>query len=84
MIGSFFIVIGILAFMLTVSIICYMKLNDAYSKLHDELTDAQTKYRNALYDYCALANKIDKIKALNVLDYENNEYHRELLTTEIN
>ena len=82
--GSFFIIIAILAFMLTVSVICYVKLNEAYEKLQNELSDVQTKYTNALYDYCVLANKIDKIKALNVLDYENNEYHRELLTTEIN
>lgn len=80
MMGSFFIVISILAFMLTVSIICYVKLNEAYSKLEEELTKITNMYHDLLYDNCVLADKIEKIKNLNLIDYNNNDYYKELLT----
>lgn len=81
--GYLFIIISILSAVIGVMIIYCLNLNEEAKKANDKLNKTRDNYYDLLLTNCILVDKIEKIKNLNVIDYENNDYYRELLTTEI-
>ena len=75
-------IIVILMIVLGITLIKYRKLHNTNKQIRKELEKTRNVYNDVLYDNCILAGKIEKIKNLNLIDYTNNNYYRELLTTE--
>lgn len=74
------IIVGILIFALCVVLMKYIKLSRHNKQLKSEIDKVRENYNNTLYDNCILEDKIEKIRNLNLIDYSNNDYYRELLT----
>ena len=74
------ILVGILIVALAITLIKYNQLKQSKKEIEQELTKVNTICRDILYDNCVLADKIDKIRNLNLIDYSNNDYYKELLT----
>lgn len=74
------IIVGILVFALCVVLMKYIKLSRYDKQLKSEIDKVRENYNNTLYDNCILEDKIEKIRNLNLIDYSNNDYYRELLT----
>lgn len=79
----FLIIIGILAVLLGVCFVAFLVLNGKYADVNDRLSKMSTDYNDLLYNNFMLCNKLDTIKQLKLIDYENNQYYDELLSTEI-
>lgn len=80
--GFLVLIIGILSTLLGVSIIMCARLNNEVKKISDKLSENTIDYHGLLYVNCVLTDKLEKIKNLNLIDY-NNDYYKELLSTEI-
>lgn len=76
-------IIGILSALLGVSIIICARLNNEVKKINEKLSETSLNYHGLVYTNCVLTDKLEKIKNLNLIDYNNNDYYKELLTTEI-
>lgn len=74
------IIVVILVFALCVVLMKYIKLSGHNKQLKSEIDKVRENYNNTLYDNCILEDKIEKIRNLNLIDYNNNDYYRELLT----
>lgn len=74
------ILVGILIFALGITLIKYDQLKQSKKEIEQELTKVNTICYDILYDNCVLADKIEKIRNLNLIDYSNNDYYKELLT----
>ena len=81
--GPFLIIIAILAVLLGVCFVAFLVLNGKYADVNDRLSKMSTDYNDLLYNNFMLCNKLDTIKQLKLIDYENNQYYDELLSTEI-
>lgn len=76
-------IIGVLSTLLGVGIIYCVKLNNEIKNINEKLSESSTLCHSLLYSNCVLSDKLEKIKNLNLIDYNNNDYYKELLTTEI-
>lgn len=74
------ILVGILIVALGITLFKYNQLKKSKKEIEKELTKVNTIYHGILYDNCVLVDKIEKIKNLNLIDYSNNDYYKELLT----
>ena len=74
------IIVGRIVFTLCLVLKKYIKLSKHNKKLKSEIDKVRENYNNVLYDNCILEDKIEKIRSLNLIDYSNNDYYRELLT----
>ena len=74
------ILVGILIFALGITLIKYDQLKQSKKEIEQELAKVNTICYDILYDNCVLADKIEKIRNLNLIDYSNNDYYKELLT----
>ena len=74
------ILIGILIAALAITWVKCIQINKNMKEIENELTRVRTIYHSTLYDNCVLVDKIEKIKNLNLIDYSNNDYYKELLT----
>lgn len=77
------IVIGLLFSGLLVTILQYNKLKKEVKKYKSKFEKMVTDYGEVVYVNCVLMDKLEKIKNLNLIDYNNNDYYKELLSTEI-
>ena len=76
----FIIIVGILITALVIIWVKCIQINKNMKEIENELTRVRTIYHSTLYDNCVLVDKIEKIKNLNLIDYSNNDYYKELLT----
>lgn len=76
------ILVDILIVALAITLIKYNQLKQSKKEIEQELTKVNTICRDILYDNCVLADKIYKIRNLNLIDYSNNDYYKELLTVD--
>lgn len=70
----------ILIFVLFIALIRCNELHVKNKQLRDEVSRMNDMYYELLYDNSILVDKIEKIKNLNLIDYNNNDYYKELLT----
>jgi hypothetical protein len=70
----------ILIFVLFITLIRCNELHVKNKQLRDEVSRMNDMYYELLYDNSILVDKIEKIKNLNLIDYNNNDYYKELLT----
>lgn len=73
-------IIGLLTMLLIVCFMCYKGAEARYDSICERLSKKEEEYNDLIYDYCVLVEKLKKIKELNLIDYENNQYYNELLT----
>lgn len=74
------ITIGILMLVTLISLIRCIKLQEKNNEMDRKMCELNAVYHETLYDNCVLSDKLEKIKDLNLIDYNNNEYYKELLT----
>jgi hypothetical protein len=74
------ITIGILMLVTLISLIRCIKLQEKNDEMDRKMRELNAVYHETLYDNCVLSDKLEKIKDLNLIDYNNNEYYKELLT----
>lgn len=76
-------IIGVLSTLLGIGIIYCVKLNNEIKSINKKLSESSKLCHSLLYSNCVLSDKIEKIKNLNLIDYNSNDYYKELLTTDI-
>ena len=81
---SVIVLIGVVIVWLASGLWLYHKYRSDVDSISTELSKLREGYSNALYENCVLQDKIEKIKSLNLIDYSNNDYYKELLTTNNN
>lgn len=80
----FVLTIGILLILLILGSVEYVKMKRDKELVEERLKKTYESYNELIYNNCVLTDKLEKIKALNLIDYENNGYYAELLSTKIN
>jgi len=78
-----FIIIAILSVLLAVFFVLYLVTNNKYEEVVRRLNKMTSDYHDLMYNTCVLTDKLEKIKELNLIDWENNGYYKELLSTNV-
>lgn len=74
------ILICVVVVWLTSGLYLYHKYRSDVDSLKNELSNVRVAYNDSVFENCILQEKIEKIKSLNLIDYNNNDYYKELLT----